>query len=177
MTTMRKLGVALALLVTLLFAGTLYYFMPRTTKVSITKTETKIREQKDPATGEARSRDVGLVYAVDLRTKEALAFRNEDNGWYLKFDSEDVAAQASNFATLDAGETVLLKYYGLRIPILNMFPNVLSLEKVDSDFVYVPWVNMIVLIVLLILFIWAGVKVRRLFSTAKAKLSKRPDAS
>jgi hypothetical protein len=177
MTMMRKLGIALAVLVTLLFAGTLYYFMPRTTKVSITKTETKIREQKDPATGETRSRDVGLVYAVDLKTGEALAFRNEDNGWYFKFDSEDVAAQASNFATLDANETVLLRYYGLRIPILDMFPNVLSLKQVDSDYVYVPWVNMIVLILLLVLFIWGGVKVRRLFATAKAKLSKRPDAS
>jgi hypothetical protein len=36
---------------------------------------------------------------------------------------------------------------------------------------------MVILVVLLILFIWGGVKVRRLFSTAKAKLSKRPDAS
>jgi hypothetical protein len=177
MTTMRKLGVALAVLVTLLFAGTLYYFMPRATKVSITKTETKIRDQKDPATGETRSRDVGLVYAVELKTGEALAFRNEDNGWYFKFDSEDVAAQASKFATLDTDKTVLLRYYGLRIPILDMFPNVLSLKQVDSDHVYVPWVNMVILIVLLILFVWAGVKVRHLFSAAKTKLSKRPDAS
>jgi hypothetical protein len=177
MTMMRKLGVALAVLVTLLFAGTLYYFMPRATKVSITKTETKIRDQKDPATGETRSRDVGLVYAVELKTGEALAFRNEDNGWYFKFDSEDVAAQASKFATLDTDKTVLLRYYGLRIPILDMFPNVLSLKQVDSDHVYVPWVNMVILIVLLILFVWAGVKVRHLFSAAKTKLSKRPDAS
>jgi len=30
---------------------------------------------------------------------------------------------------------------------------------------------------LLILLFWAGVKVRRLFSSAKAKLSKKPEAS
>ena len=66
MTTMRKLGVALALLVTLLFAGTLYYFMPRATKVLITGTEVKRMDTKDPPTGEHRSRDVRFVYATDL---------------------------------------------------------------------------------------------------------------
>ena len=53
----------------------------------------------------------------------------------------------------------------------------LSLKEVDASYVYVPWVNMVILIVLLILFVWAGVKVRHLFSAAKTKLSKRPDAS
>ena len=66
---------------------------------------------------------------------------------------------------------------GLRIAVVDSYPNVLSLKEVESDYVYVPWVNMVILVVLLILFIWAGVKVRRLFSTAKAKLSKRPEGS
>jgi hypothetical protein len=177
MTTMRKLGIALAVLVTLLFAGTLYYFMPRATKVLITGTEVKRMDTKDPATGEHRSRDVRFVYATDLSTKKALVFRNEDNGWYFKFDSGDIAAEASKLAKNDVDETALLKYYGLRIAVLDSYPNVLSLKEVAADYVYVPWVNMIVLIGLLILFIWGGVKVRRLFSAAKAKLSKRPDAS
>jgi hypothetical protein len=60
---------------------------------------------------------------------------------------------------------------------MDSYPNVLSLKEVESDYVYVPWVNMVILVVLLILFIWAGVKVRHVFSSAKAKLSKRPDAS
>jgi hypothetical protein len=177
MTTMRKLGVALALLVTLLLAGTLYYFMPRATKVVITGTEVKRMDTKDPATGEHRSRDVRFVYATDLETNEARVFRNEDNGWYFKFDSGDIAAEASKLAKNDVDETALLKYYGVRIAVLDSYPNILSLQEVASDYVYVPWVNMIVLLMLLILFIWAGVKVRHLFGAAKAKLSKRPDAS
>ena len=177
MTTMRKLGVALALLVTLLFAGALYYFMPRATKVLITGTEVKRMDTKDPATGEHRSRDVRFVYATDQSTKKALVFRNEDNGWYFKFDSGDIAAEAAKLAKNDVDETALLKYYGLRIAVLDSYPNVLSLKEVDADYVYVPWVNMVLLIVLLIVFIWAGVKIRQLFNTAKAKLSKRPDAS
>ena len=177
MTTMRKLGVALALLVTLLFAGTLYYFMPRATKVQITGTDVKRMDTKDPDTGKHRSRDVRFIYATELQSQEARVFRNEDNGWYFKFDSGDIAAEASKLAKNDVEETALLKYYGIRIAILDSYPNVLSLKEVASDYVYVPWVNMIVLLVLLILFIWGGVKVRHLFSSAKAKLSKRPDAS
>jgi hypothetical protein len=177
MTTMRKLGIAAAVLVALLFAGTLYYFMPRATKVLVTGTEVKRMDTKDSATGDHRSRDVRFIYATDRKTKDALVFRNEDNGWYFKFDSGDIAAEASKLAKNDVEETALLKYYGLRVAVLDSYPNVLSLKEVEADYVYVPWVNMVILVVLLILFIWAGVKVRRLFATAKAKLSKRPDAS
>jgi hypothetical protein len=177
MTTMRKLGVALAVLVALLFAGTLYYFMPRATKVLVTGTEVKRMDTKDPASGEHRSRDVRFVYATEQKSTHALVFRNEDNGWYFKFDSGDIAAEASKLAKNEVDETALLTYYGLRIAILDSYPNVLSLKEVEPDYVYVPWVNMVVLIVLLLLFVWAGVKVRRLFAQAKAKLSKRPDAS
>jgi hypothetical protein len=104
-------------------------------------------------------------------------FRNEDNGWYFKFDAGDIAAEASKLAKNDVDETALLKYYGVRIAVLDSYPNVLSLKEVESDYVYIPWVNMVVLVLLLIVVVWAGVKLRRLFSAAKAKLSKRPDAS
>lgn len=177
MTTMRKLGIALAVLVALLFAGTLYYFMPRATKVLITGTEVKRMDQKDPATGKHKSRDVRFIYATDLETKKALVFRNEDNGWYFKFDSGDIAAEASKLAKNDIEETALLKYYGLRIAILDSYPNVLSLKEVEPEYVYVPWVNMVVLVLLLVFFIWAGVKARRLFEKAKDKVTNRPAAS
>ncbi len=177
MTMMRKLGIALAVLVALLFASTLYYFMPRATKVLVTGTEVKRMDQKDPATSEHRSRDVRFIYVTDLETQKAVVFRNEDNGWYFKFDAGDIAAEASKLAKNDVEETALLRYYGVRITILDSYPNVLSLKEVEADYVYVPWANMVILIVLLILFLWAGVKVRRVFQTAKAKLSKRPEGS
>lgn len=173
---MRKLGVALAVLVALLFAATLYYFMPRATKVLVTGTEVKRMDTKNKA-GEHRSRDVRFIYATEQKSKEALVFRNEDNGWYFKFDSGDIAAEASKLAKNEVDETALLRYYGIRIAILDSYPNVLSLKEVEPDYVYVPWVNMVILVVLLILFIWAGVKVRRVFTAAKAKLSKKPEAS
>ena len=176
MTMMRKLGIALAVLVAVLFAGTLYYFMPRATKVLITGTEVKRMDTEDPVTGDHRSRDVRFIYATERESKDALVFRNEDNGWYFKFNSGDIAAEASKLAKNNVEETALLKYYGLRIAILDSYPNVLSLKEVEADYVYVPWVNMVVLLLLLFVFIWAGVKVRHLFAGAKAKLSKRPTA-
>ena len=177
MTTTRKIGVAIAVLIALFVAWNIYYFMPRATKVTITRTESKVRDQTDRATGENRPRDMGLVYTIEVDGGQARAFRNEDNGWYFKFDSEDIAAEASKFALMGQEQQVLLKYYGVRIPILDLFPNVISLKAVDPDYVYVPWVNMIILVVMLVVFIWLGIKIRKVFRSAKAKITNRPAAS
>jgi amino acid transporter len=163
MTTMRKLGIALAALIALLFAGTLFYFMPRANKVHVTGTDVKRMDQEDTTTGEQKTRDVWFVYATDIETQKALAFRNEDNGWYFKFNSGDIAAEASKLAKSEARKIALIKYYGLRIAILDSFPNVLSLKEVAEDYVYIPWFNMIVLVVLLIVFLFLGFRVRRVF--------------
>ena len=176
MTTMRKMWIAVAVLVALLVAGTLYYFMPRAEKVSVKGTEVKRMDKTDVAGGEDKTRDVRFIYATDLETNTALVFRNEDNPWYFKFDSGDIAAEATKLAKTEVEEVALLRYYGVRIAILDSYPNVLSLKEVDPDYVYVPWVNMVILVVLLVLFIWGGVKVRRMFASAKNKFSKRPPA-
>lgn len=172
---MRKLGVALALLVTLLFAGTLYYFMPRAAMARITGTDVKRMDKTDMAGGDDRTRDVRFIYATELDSGKARVFRNEDNAWYFKFDSGDIAAEASKLGGNEVDEIALVKYYGVRISILDSYPNVLSLKEVEADYVYIPWVNMVVLLLLLFVVIWAGVKIRHLFSSAKTKLSKRPE--
>jgi hypothetical protein len=174
---MRKLGIALAILVTLLFAGTLVYFMPRATMARITGTDVKRMDKTDMAGGEGTTRDVRFVYATELDSKKARVFRNEDNGWYLKWDSGDIAAEASKLAANEAEKIALVKYYGIRMAIFDSYPNILSLKEVDADYVYVPWVNMVVLVVLLFFVIWAGIKIRHAFGSAKAKLSGKPPAS
>jgi hypothetical protein len=176
MTTTRKIGIALATIVALLFGGTLYYFMPRAQMVYVTGTDVKRMDRKDTATGQEKTRDVRFVYATAVGSQKALVFRNEDNGWYFKFDSGDIAAEASKLAKSEVQETALIRYYGLRIPVLDSYPNVLSLKEVPSDYVYVPWVNMIILVVLLIVFLWAGIKVRRLYRKAKDKVTGTPPA-
>jgi len=177
MTTTRKIGIALAAIVALLIGGTLYYFMPRAKMVYVTGTDVKRMDKKDAATGGDQTRDVRFIYATSVETQKALVFRNEDNGWYFKFDSGDIAAEAAKLAKSEAQETALIRYYGLRITVFDSYPNVLSLKEVPSDYVYVPWVNMVVLVVLLIVFLWVGVKVRRLFRRAKDKVTGRPPTS
>lgn len=176
MTTMRKIGLAFAVLIALLVAFNLYYFMPRATKAVITGIDVK-RMDRTSKESAGTTRDVRFIYAKDFETDKALAFRNEDNAWYLKFDAGDVAAEASKLASNNVDEVALVKYYGVRIKILDSYPNILSIREVDPDYVYVPWVNMVILVVLLVLFIWASIKVRSLFRTAKDKITKRPPES
>ncbi|KPK54891.1 MAG: hypothetical protein AMJ63_01665 [Myxococcales bacterium SG8_38_1] len=177
MTTTRKIGVAIAVLIALFVAFNIYYFMPRATMASITGTEVKRMDGKDVATGDQKTRDVRFIYATEFDTKKAVVFRNEDNGWYFKFDSGDIAAEATKLAKNEIDEVALIKYYGIRIAVFDSYPNVLSIKEVEPDYVYVPWVNMIILVLMLILFIWLGVKVRKLFRSAKNKITNRPAAS
>lgn len=174
---MKNLGVALAVSIAVLFASSLYYYMPSTTKVTISGTEVKRMDRKGAEPGQDQTRDVRFVYATELDGGKALAFRNEDNGWYFKWDSGDVAAEAMSLAQSGAANladdakntAVLVKYYGARFPMLDLYPNILSLKKVPADYVYVPIFNIIFLIVLLALFIWSGIKVRKLLHAAGEK--------
>jgi hypothetical protein len=176
MTTTRKIGVAIAVLIALFVAFNIYYFLPRATMATITGTEVKRMDSVKTPEGQQKTRDVRFIYATELDTKKAIVFRNEDNGWYLKFDSGDIAAEASKLASNNVEEIALIQYYGLRIAIFDSYPNVLSIKEVDADYVHIPWAPAIVLIVLLILFIWGGVKVRRVFRAAKDKITQRPEA-
>lgn len=177
MTTGRKIGLAIAVLIALFVAFNIYYFMPRATMALITGTDVKRMDTTESSTGKEKTRDVRFVYATELEDSEARVFRNEDNPWYFKFNSGDIAAEAAKLAKSEAEEVALVKYYGLRIPMLDSYPNLLSIKEVDRDYVYVPWVNMIILVVLLAVFLWAGVKIRKLYRSAKSKITGRPPAS
>ena len=176
MTTMRKVGIVIAALVAAAVAFGLVYGMPRATKAVITGTDVK-RMDRTTKEGGGTTRDVRFIYATEVDTDKAIAFRNEDNVWSLKFDSGDIAAEASQLAKTDVAEIALIRYYGVRIKILDTYPNVLSIREVEPDYVYIPWFNMIVLVVLLVLFVWGGIKIRRFFRRAKAKITDRPVAS
>ena len=171
----RKVGVAIAVLVALFVAFNVYYFLPRAKKVMITQTEVQRRDAKSDGTGP--SRDMLLIYATDYETKKPIVFRNEDNIFYFKVDSSDVAAQAARLATDDPDGAVLVTYYGVRMPLFSAYPNALKLKEVPSDYTHVPWVSMVILVLVLGVFIWGGVKVRKLFRAAKEKITNRPPAS
>ena len=171
----RKVGVAVAILVTLVVAFGIFYAMPRARTVMITQTE--VQRRTTPSTASRVTRDMLLIYATDYQSKKPLVFRNEDNLFYFKFDSSDVASEAARFAKDTPDSPVLVRYYGVRFPLFSAYPNALSLKAVPADYTHVPWISVVYLLVVLSVFLWAGVKLRKLFRAAKARVSKRPAAS
>jgi hypothetical protein len=71
------------------------------------------------------------IETVYAGTADTLIFKNSDAGFqppYLKFDSADVQAIASRITRECPTETVTINGYGLRIPLLDMFPNAVSID-------------------------------------------------
>src|SRR5699024_9254567 len=85
-------------------------------------------------------------------------YRNEDNGWYFKFDSSNLDTEASNMVSTEAQPRwVAVTHYGWRIPLFSMYPNALSMEQVSGpDAALFPWLNIIVVVILIvvILVLW-----------------------
>ena len=175
MTLTRKIGVAIAVVIALFVAFGLYYAMPRAKKVMITQTEV---QRRDTASATARgTRDMLLIYATDFESKKPLVFRNEDNLFYFKVDSSDVASHAARLAKDNPDGAVLVRYYGVRVPLFSAYPNAISLTEVADDYAHIPWGSALFLVVALALFLFAGVKLRKLFRAAKDKVTNRPAAS
>lgn len=120
-------------------ALSLYYVLPRHDVVMITGVEVKrmdadgVINAENPADGPTR--DVYFINTEDPDTKKVVVYRNEDTGWsfpwYFKFDSADIQAKAQGYSR-DSQQLALIRYYGWRITILSMFPNVTEVEAVTS---------------------------------------------
>jgi hypothetical protein len=103
-------------------------------------------------------------------------FRNEDTGWgwppYFKFNSADITAQAQSFTTAEEKTWILVKYYGWRIHIFDIFPNVTSLKQVTRDYTHIPWFNIVFIGLLCAGGYYAVRRFRRLIQRFKARFSK-----
>ena len=145
----KKLKVALWVLagISLILTGIYFdFYLPHTKKVNHTGTEIKRMgsDSKEAASATA-ARDVRFIIGIDVDANDSVVFRNEDTGWswppYLKFNSGSVDAHAVNIVTTTPQATVLVKYYGWRLGMFSMFPNVLSLKVVDDDYSHFPLFN------------------------------------
>lgn len=139
------------------------YYLKGYEKVRITGTEVKRFDKKDKA-GQTKTTDVRLIMAQTL-DGDTRVYRNQDTGWwppYLKFDSGEVAGDATNFARDDDRPIVLVTYYGIRWTWFDLYPNVLSLRLVDEAYQPVPVFNIVVLTLLALALVAIGLGVRRL---------------
>ncbi|MBW1749331.1 MAG: DUF1523 family protein [Deltaproteobacteria bacterium] len=141
-----------------LVAAVLHYNLTRTQVAQIVGTDVKRLDSTargksaDNLQGKGlKVRDVRFINAQSKSGKVEV-FRNEDTGWgwppYMKFNSADIAAEAQTFATAEGNPWVLLKYYGWRIHIFDMYPNIVSLKQVPRDYKHIPWFNFVFLLVL-----------------------------
>lgn len=160
----------------------LHYNLPQTDIVRVVGTSVKRMDlgwenawafsipESGSATTTAASRDVLFIDTV-TESGRPMVYRNEDTGWgwppYFKFNSFDLQATASNLtSTAEAPKWIAVTHYGWRVQFLTIFPNAVKLRQVDSpDATIIPWVNIILLAVLLILAVlfwrmWAQFKER-----------------
>lgn len=154
------IGILLVLIVGLF----LHYTLPQRDIVRITDTSNRITQIggnwifysiEDTGTGAETNttRDIRFIDAV-YADGDVMVYRNEDTGWfwppYFKWDSATLQAEAANLrSTSAAPQWVAITHYGWRIPLFSAFPNAVSITPVEGpDVTLIPWVNIILLIVL-----------------------------
>ncbi|WP_417662707.1 DUF1523 family protein [Pseudomonas sp.] len=146
----------------------LFYILPQHDVVLVTGVEVKrvdhdgVINAENPADGPTR--DVYFINTENPDSKKVVVYRNEDTGWsfpwYFKFDSADEQAKAQGYSR-DTDQLALIRYYGWRIQILSVFPNITHIEATNSRTEPFPWFNTIFFSVLLLLAIVVTISVKR----------------
>lgn len=113
-----------AILIGLMFTNMPYQWLTQRTLDNVLIKDKQISTETDADKN-------GKVVSTYLIFTDHGVFRNDDAGWFAKFDSSDF------YGELDIGKRYRLKVYGWRIPILSMYPNIvrkkeLSAESVDN---------------------------------------------
>lgn len=151
------------------------YFLPHHAVLRIVGSEIKRVGQDGTPSKDQRptspTRDVYYVYAEEIDSKKPRVFRNEDTGWgfpwYFKFDSADVQATAQSIA----GErgTAIFTYYGWRIQLITLMPNVVKIVRAAPDASTFPWFNILFFTVLIGGIAWLAFRIRGLWSRWASK--------
>ena len=153
-----KWGVILVLLLGV--AAFFHYSLPQQDVVRITGTDVTRMDEGTTENGSVITRDVRFVFAK-FPDGTDMEYRNEDTGWgfpwFFKFDSARLQNQANDLkSTQETPRWVVVRHYGWRVPMLDMFPNATSVRlasgPTDAGF---PWFNVVFLggLVLAILFL------------------------
>ncbi len=143
------------------------YVLPHHALLRIVGTQVK-RSGKEagPAASQrpGTARDVYFIFAEDVDSKKPHVFRNEDTAWgfpwYFKFNSADIQAAAQSIA--DERGTALITYYGWRIALFSLFPNVIKVVRAEPGAWVIPWFNIIFFTVLIGGGVWVYFSVRRI---------------
>ncbi|WP_181370904.1 DUF1523 family protein [Helicobacter pylori] len=114
------------------------YCMPHYSVAVISGVEVKRMNENEntPNNKEVKTlaRDVYFVQTYDPEDKKSVTvYRNEDTRFsfpfYFKFNSADISALAQSLVN----QQVEVQYYGWRINLFNMFPNVIFLKPLKEN--------------------------------------------
>jgi hypothetical protein len=135
---------AIALILAAPVVAFLDYFLPHHEVLKMVGTDVK-RVGGDSGQRAGPQFDIRYIYAEDIETKKPRVFRNEDTGWgfpwYMKFNSSDVHAAARAIA--NEGGTAAITYYGWRIQLFSMYPNVIKIKRAEPGTLIIPWFNIV----------------------------------
>ena len=143
------------------------YVLPHHAVLRIVGTEVK---RVSPSIGQrtAGTLDVRYIYAEEIESKKPRVFRNEDTGfgfpWYFKFNSADVQAAAQSIANEHG--TAAFTYYGWRIQIFSLFPNVIKIARAEPGTWTIPWFNLAFFCIVIGGGIWLALWIRGLLEPA-----------
>ncbi|GAA7485034.1 DUF1523 family protein [Helicobacter pylori] len=144
------------------------YCMPHYSAAVISGVEVKrMNENENTPNNEVKTlaRDVYFVQTYDPKDKKSVTvYRNEDTRFsfpfYFKFNSADISALAQSLVN----QQVEVQYYGWRINLFNMFPNVIFLKPLkESDEMSKPVFSWILYALLLVGFFISARSVCTLF--------------
>lgn len=135
-------------------AAFFHYSLPSRDIVRIVGTEVRlVEEARTDSQGNTVpfQDDVFFIKTVE-KDGSPRVYRNEDNLWYLKFDSGNLDTQASNMvSTSSEPKWMVVTHYGWRITFLSMYPNAISMREAEGpDESLTPWFNIIFIIILIL---------------------------
>ncbi len=147
------------------------YCMPHYSAAVISGVEVKRMNENEntPNNKEVKTlaRDVYFVQTYDPKDKKSVTvYRNEDTHFsfpfYFKFNSADISALAQSLVN----QQVEVTYYGWRINLFNMFPNVIFLKPLkESADISKPIFSWILYALLLMVFFISASSVCTLFKS------------
>ena len=156
---MRYIKWSLWFIVVALIGAFLHYTLPQHDIVRIVGTENRRMDigenswfwsRAEVGMANSSSRDVFLINAL-TPSGSTREYRNEDTGWgwppYFKINSFSLQTQVKELSsTAENPIWVSVTHYGWRNNWFTIFPNAVSVRRVDGpDVTIIPWVNIIIL--------------------------------
>lgn len=174
---MRYIGWTLLITTWVFFAAFLHYTLPQRDIVRVTGTEIIRKDfsglsrlfyaQADSGDTDVGNRDLRLINTTRVNGRVSV-YRNEDTGFgwppYFKLDSSNLQAEAADAtSTRASAQWVVVRHYGWRSPFLSIYPNAISIRRIDGPDANIglPWVNIIILTLLAAFFYAIWVRWRR----------------